>query len=77
MTRLASENDKVTRLIQYCHSDRQRAEDLFQHLITEDARRIELPEGLMTLTQDEHDEFVERYSSEVEPTLWESKRLKH
>lgn len=77
MTRLANDDDKVTRLIRYCHSDRQHAENLFQQLITDNARSIQLPEGTLTLSQDEHDEFVARYSAEVEPTIWESKRLKH
>lgn len=73
----SNHDDKVTLLIRHCFQEKANAEALFQHLITERARSVDLPEGRITLTPQEHDEFVERFSSEVEPTLWESKRLKH
>jgi len=72
-----NQDDKVTLLIRHCFRDKSNAKALFQHLITEQALSIDLPEGKVVLTRQEHDEFVERFSSEVEPTLWESKRLKH
>ncbi|PLY10943.1 MAG: hypothetical protein C0624_01890 [Desulfuromonas sp.] len=77
MTQASQHGDKVTRLIHYCHGNRSQAEDLFQHLIAEKAMSIELPEGRVTLTPEEHDEFVARFSAEVEPTIWISKRLKN
>lgn len=77
MNTISHEVDNVTRLIRHCHQDRTEAERLFQKLITEKGMSVEIPYGHIVLTPDEHDEFVERYSSEVEPTLWESKRLKN
>ena len=77
MNNIHHEVDNVTRLIRHCHQGRAQAENLFQHLITEKAMSVDIPDGHIVLTPDEHDEFVERYSSEVEPTLWESKRLKN
>jgi len=77
MTQLNSSDDKVTRLIRHCHDNRMHAENLFQRLITEKGMSIDLPEGRMTLSPEEHDEFVARYSAEVGPTIWESKRLKN
>ncbi|PLX99939.1 MAG: hypothetical protein C0624_12965 [Desulfuromonas sp.] len=77
MTGLNQQDDKVTRLIRYCHGDRQQAEAVFNHLITRKSMSFELPEGEMVLSPEEHDEFVERFSAEVEPTIWESKRLKN
>ena len=77
MTGMSTSDDKVTRLIRYCHGGKQQAESVFEHLITQKAMRFDLPEGEMVLTPEEHDEFVERFSAEVEPTIWESKRLKN
>jgi hypothetical protein len=77
MTDIMQSDDKVTALIKHCHGSRDNAEDLFQHLIAEKALSVDLPEETVSLTQEEHDEFVERYSAEVEPTIWESKRLKN
>ncbi len=76
MTGTTPEDDKVTRLIRYCFGSKQQAETVFEHLITQKSLRFNLPEGEMVLTPEEHDEFVERFSAEVEPTMWESKRLK-
>lgn len=77
MNQLNPREDKVTRLIRHCHGNRSQAENLFQHLIAEKGMSIDLPEGRMTLSPEEHDEFVARFSAEVEPTIWESKRLKN
>ena len=77
MNNINQDLDNVTRLIRQCHRSKDQAENLFQHLIAEKAMSVDLPDGRIVLTPEEHDEFVERYSSEVEPTLWESKRLKN
>jgi hypothetical protein len=38
---------------------------------------VQLPDGEVSLTDEEIGEFAVRYSSEVEPTIWESKRRKN
>ena len=37
---------------------------------------VKLPDGEVCLSDEEAGEFAVRYSSEVEPTIWESKRRK-
>lgn len=68
-----SDLDRVSHLIGYCHTGRNQAERLFDTLIAHMGYDVDLPEGTIHLSQEEHDEFVARYSAEVEPTLWESK----
>lgn len=72
----SKDRDVVTGLIKRCLDDRDEAQRLFKELITDNRREIELPDGKLQLTQKQHDEFVARYSSEVGPTIWESKRAK-
>jgi len=76
MTSQQVENDVVTRLIRYCHISPNSAEKMFNSLISEGRDRIELSGEEILLSEEEIGEFVARYSAEVEPTLWESKRRK-
>jgi hypothetical protein len=68
--------DPVTRLIDRCHQDRQVAEDLFTNLIGKRLNRARVGEEEIILSEEELGEFAARFSAEVEPTLWESKRRK-
>ncbi|MBE0598387.1 MAG: hypothetical protein IH614_14050 [Desulfuromonadales bacterium] len=68
--------DVVSRLIGECHRGREAAEGLYNQLVTKENRRISLDGEELTLTEAEVGEFVQRYSAEVAPTLWESKRRK-
>ncbi len=74
--RMIVDDDIVTRLIKFCHQDEESAEKLFKQLISEQRLSVVLPEGVAKLTEEERGEFVQRYSAEVEPTFWESKRRK-
>lgn len=76
MSMQREDDDRVTQLISRCLKDPKEAERLFRALITENQKAVELPGGRIELSQKEHDEFVARYSSEVGPTQWESKRAK-
>ncbi|PLX92126.1 MAG: hypothetical protein C0621_10260 [Desulfuromonas sp.] len=69
--------DTVTRLVRYCHQGEEFAQRLFDEVISQGMLDIKMPEGMMHLSQEEHDEFVARFSAEVGPTLWISKRRKH
>jgi len=68
--------DRVTRVIKYCVKDHALAEKFFDTVATKNGRTLKLPDGEITLSDDEAGEFVQRYSSEVEPTIWVSKRRK-
>jgi hypothetical protein len=70
--KIMQDEDIVTRLIGYCHQDKAGAKQLFDALIAHEGRDIELPAGHVHLSKMEHDEFVARFSAEVEPTLWRS-----
>ncbi len=76
MTPTREDPDVVTGLIKRCLQNHDEAKRLFQTLVTENRRQIDLPQEKLQLTQKQHDEFVARYSSEVGPTIWESKRAK-
>jgi hypothetical protein len=53
------------------------AQRMYDILISQNLRCIDLITGTVHLSQDEHQEFVNRFSSEIEPTLWDSARRKH
>jgi hypothetical protein len=76
MNPLTEDIDIVSRLIGHCLQDPENARKLFDEVIGHKAREVDLPEGRVHLSEEQAGEFVERYSAEVEPTLWESKRLK-
>ena len=68
--------DLVTHVIKYCNKDHKLAESLFSAVATRRERTLTLPDGPVTLNEEEAGEFVQRYSSEVEPAIWVSKRRK-
>jgi hypothetical protein len=70
-------DDKVSYLIGQCLSNKAEAERMFDILISKNLRRIALLVGSVDLNSEEHTEFVNRFSAEVEPTLWEPSSLKH
>lgn len=70
-------DDKVSYLINQCLSSKTEAERMFDVLISKNLRKIVLLVGSVDLNSEEHAEFVNRFSAEVEPTLWESSFLKH
>lgn len=71
------DEDVVSRLVGYCLQSREKAEEMFKKLIDGRERRLSLAGEEVELTEEEFGEFVERFSAEVEPTLWESKRRKN
>ncbi len=72
-----STTDPVTRIIKECHKGEQEANRIFNliverrlsHLLLEDNTELELNE-------EQIGEFAQRFSSEVEPEYWHSKRRK-
>ncbi len=71
------QRDVVSHLMGYCLQSRENAEELFDALIARKERDVVIEEERIELSEQERGEFVERFSAEIEPTLWESKRLKH
>jgi hypothetical protein len=69
--------DVVSHLLGYCLQSRENAEELFETVVSRRSRTVQLFGETVELTEEERGEFVERFSAEIEPTLWESKRLKH
>lgn len=72
-----SNDDVVSRLLGYCMQGREKAEEMFNTLIAGRKRHLSLAGEDLELTEEELAEFAERFSAEVEPAFWESKRLKH
>ncbi|MDH3453656.1 MAG: hypothetical protein OEL80_00810 [Desulfuromonadales bacterium] len=69
--------DRVNYLIGQCLRSKAEAERMFDILIAKNLRKIALFVGSVDLTSEEHAEFVQRFSAEVEPTIWESSFRKH
>ena len=69
--------DNVSHLIGQCLRDKAEAKRMYDKLIARNGRKVDLFTGGIELSETEHDEFVARFSAEVEPTLFESKFLKH
>lgn len=75
--RMAFGDDNVNRLIGQCLRSKEDAEWIYDVLISRKHTKIDLITGSVHLTPEEHTEFVARFSSEVEPTIWESSFRKH
>jgi hypothetical protein len=70
-------SDPVSLVIKACHQGEDEANRIY-HLLAEEHRH-DLTLGDRTtvrLNDEQLGEFVERFSSEVQPTFWESKRRK-
>ncbi len=77
MTAQSNETDTVTRIIKECHTGKEAAEKIFQAIAIEKSRSLQLSDGPINISEEDAGEFVQRYSAEVETTLWESKRRKN
>lgn len=64
--------DTVSHLIGQCLRNKEEAKRMYDRLISRDSRKIDMFTGSIQLSDAEHDDFVARFSAEVEPTLWES-----
>jgi len=69
--------DTVSRVIKHCIADHLFAEKAFSAIAFGKEHSVTLPDGEVHLNEEEVGEFVARYSAEVEPTIWESKRRKN
>jgi hypothetical protein len=65
-------DDRVSHLIGQCLRSKADAEWIYDLLVSRDLRKVDLITGSVHLSPEEHAEFVARFSSEVEPTIWES-----
>ena len=72
-----TDEDNVSHLIGQCLRNKDDAQRMFEQLVSRNSRKIDLITGTVHLTDQEHDEFVMRFSAEVEPTLWQSSFRKH
>jgi hypothetical protein len=70
-------HEVVTRLIRHCHQNKAAAVKIYEQVVVGRQKVVELPDGAVSLTQDQLDKFVERFSSEVGPEIWESKSGKY
>ncbi|MEJ2200888.1 MAG: hypothetical protein P8X63_07730 [Desulfuromonadaceae bacterium] len=77
MTSPEKTRDIVTTIIKECHNSKAIAETLFNAIANKKQRTLRIANQEITITEAEAGEFVERFSAEVEPTLWESKRRKN
>jgi hypothetical protein len=76
MSAQLNDKDTVTQIIKECHTSKETAEKIFKAIASDKKRTLTLGNAKIKISDEEAGEFVERFSSEVEPTLWESKRRK-
>ncbi len=70
--------DPVSLIIKACHKSEDEAKRIYHQIAEQHQGSLKLDNKMTVhLSEKQVGEFVERYSSEVEPTYWESKRLKH
>ncbi|MDH3997725.1 MAG: hypothetical protein OET90_02695 [Desulfuromonadales bacterium] len=69
--------DRVSHLIGQCLRNKADAEKIYDSLVARNRRHIDLITGSVHLSAEEHAEFITRFSSEVEPTMWQSSFRKH
>jgi len=70
--------DPVSLIIKKCHQSEDEANRIYHLLAEKHQRQVTLEDKTVVQLNDEQlGEFAERFSSEVEPTYWVSKRLKH
>lgn len=71
-------SDPVSLIIKDCHQSEDSAQRIYHLLAEERQHDFTLEDGTtLHLSDQQLGEFAERFSAEVEPTFWESKRLKH
>lgn len=71
-----SNSDPVTQVIKACHQGEEIANRIYHLIAEEHQRRIILTDDAVELDEQQAGEFVARFSAEVEPEYWRSKRLK-
>ncbi len=71
------DDNVVNKLIKHCHQHKETAEAIFKAIATDKQRKITVDDGELNLSDEHIGEFVERFSAEVGPTLYESKRRKN
>ncbi|MGK2907216.1 MAG: hypothetical protein ACSLFH_12865 [Desulfuromonadales bacterium] len=71
-------SDPVSLIIKKCLQGEDEANRIY-HLLAEERQHHIILENktVVHLSEEQLGEFVERFSSEVKPTYWVSKRLKH
>lgn len=70
--------DPISLIIKACHNNEKEAKRIYHQLVEQHQGSIKLDnDTTIRLKEEQVEEFVKRYSSEVEPAYWESKRLKH
>jgi len=77
MNTQVNDNDVVTRIIKECHAGKETAKEIFREIAAGKKRTLDLAGGKVEINDKEAGEFVRRFSAEVEPTFWESKRRKN
>lgn len=71
-------SDPVSLIIKACHQSEEAAKRIYHLLAEEHQEHFRLANGtIIHLSTEQLGEFAERFSAEVEPTYWESKRAKH
>ena len=75
---LHKNSDPVSLVMKACHKNEDEANRIYHLLAEEKKHQIKLDnETTIHLSEEQLGEFAERFSAEVEPEYWESKRLKH
>jgi len=71
-------SDPVSLIIKECHQGEDEANRIYHLLAEERQHHITLEDKtVLHLSDEQLGEFAERFSSEVKPAFWVSKRLKH
>jgi len=71
-------SDPVSLIIKVCFRSEDEAKRIYHLLAEERQHQFQLESGTTVhLSDAQLGEFAERFSTEVEPAYWESKRLKH
>lgn len=70
-------HEVVSRLLKYCHRDKESALQVYEQVIVGKQRSLQLPDGKVTLSQKQLEELVERFSAEIGPEVWVSRSGKY
>jgi len=69
-------SDPVTQVIKACHRGEEVANRIYHLIAEQHQRRLILEDDAVELNEQQVGEFVARFSAEVEPEYWHSKRRK-
>ena len=71
-------SDPVSLIIKACRRNEDEAKRIYHLLAEKRQHQLELDnQTSVVLTEEQLGDFTKRFSSEIEPLYWESKRLKH